>query len=266
MNGKKEKRNYLFLAWFFLIIVSLIQGVYAASITDDFNGFFDGVVEVMNPFSAAVLGDTPSGEWLFAKVLFFVIVLSLVWLALSRISFFNPDEGAQLWVIWVVAIAVSILAVRFIGDSKWISTIILPYTTLGIVLAAGFPFVIYFILVEFMMLAGPGYKTIRKVAWVFFAVVFMGLFVARGDEIEGARNIYLVTAVLSILVTFFDGTFQKMVHQMALDRMNARSPARQMVLEQMARNDDLFAKQLITAGEHKKVRARLVKQLQLYNK
>jgi len=265
MKRKIEKGKYFIFIALFLSMIYVVQFVSAASIVDDLNSFVDGIVDVFNPFSAKLLGDTPSGEWLFAKVLFFIIILSMVWLALSRIPFFNPDEGAQLWVIWVVAIAVSLLAVRFIGNSEWIATIILPYSTLGIVLAAGFPFIIYFILVE-LMLAGPGYKTIRKVAWIFFAVVFIGLFVSRADEVGSARNIYFVTAILSLLVTFFDGTFQKMIHNMQLDRMNAKSPARQMILEQIGRNDDLLARGLITKAEHRKVKKDLGQRLLLYNK
>lgn len=265
MKRKIEKGKYLIFAALFLSMIYAVQFVSAASIVDDFNGFLNGVVEVLNPFSAMLLGDTQTGDMLFAKVLFFVIVLSMVWLALSRIPFFNPEEGAQLWVIWVVAIAISILAVRFIGDAEWIQTIILPYSTLGIVLAAGFPFVIYFILID-VMLAGPGYKTVRKVAWVFFAVVFMGLFVARGDLTGGGRNIYLVTAVLSFIVILMDGTFQRMLHDMRLDRFSSRDPARQLVLEQMVRNDSLLANGMISPGEHQRTRKKLVKELQTLNK
>lgn len=265
MKRKIEKRNYLFLAAFLLITISFVQGVYAASISSDINSFIDGIVEIMNPFSSKLLGDTVTGDMLFAKVLFFIVVLAMVWLALSQIPFFNPDEGAQLWVIWVVAIAVSILAVRFIGDSEWIQTIILPYTTLGIVLAAGFPFVIYFILIE-LMLSGPRYKTIRRVAWIFFAVVFIGLFVSRSEEVGSARNIYFATAIIALIVSFMDGTFQKMVHNFALDRMNARNPARQIVLEQIARNDDLLSKGLISIKEHTRMKKDLGKRLLQLNK
>lgn len=254
MKGKIEKRNYLFLTIFLLVAVSLIQNVSAASITNDLKSFMDGVVEVMNPFSAYLLGDTLTGELLFAKVLFFVVVLSLVWMALNRIPFFSPEEGQQLWVIWVVSIAVSILAVRFISTEDWVQTIILPYTTLGIVLAAGFPFVIFFVLVELGLKGSTGteYKTIRKVAWVFFGVVFIGLFVSRGDVVGSARNVYFVTAIFAFIVAIFDGTFQGMLHDMSMDRTIGQTKAHQIdaIQREIRQLNEDFARHIITAPRY----------------
>ena len=210
------------LAAFLIAAIYLVQVVSAASIVEDLNSFIDGSIEFFNPISAKILGDTTSGQDLFAKLLFFIIVLSLVWMALYQIPFFSPANGTGLWVIWTISIAVSILAIRFISDSQWIQTIILPYSTLGIVLAAGFPFAIYFILID-LGLKGPGYKTIRKVAWVFFAVVFIGLFVSRSEQVGSARNIYFATAGLAFIVALMDGTVQMMLHRMHMDRILGES-------------------------------------------
>ena len=253
---RKIKKGKYFLAVAFILTIYLVQVVAAASIVDDMNGFVDGVVGFMNPLSSKLLVDTTSGEELFAKVLFFIIVLSLVWMALNRIPFFSPESGQQLWVIWVVSIAVALLAIRFLGNSEWIQTVILPYSALGVVLAAGFPFVIYFVLIE-VMLAGPGYKTIRKIGWVFFGVVFIGLFVSRGDALGQARNIYFVTAVLAFLVAIFDGTFQSMLHDMSMDRLIGNTKANQIdVLNRELRlaNDDFANGTLTAARYHQKVR------------
>ncbi len=230
MKRKKEKGKYFIFVALFLSMIYVVQFVSAASIVDDMNAFIDGAVEFFNPLAALLFGTEVTGELLFAKVLFFIIILSMVWLALSKIPFFNPDAGAQLWVIWVVAIAISILGVRFMGNAEWINTIILPYSTLGIVLAAGFPFVIFFILVE-LGLRGPTgieYRTIRKVAWILFGVVFIGLFASRGDELGSARNIYFVTAIIAFIVALMDGTFQGMLHGMQIDRAIGNTKASQI--------------------------------------
>lgn len=218
---KKEKRNYLILVAFFLITLSFIQGVYAASIVDDLNSLVNGATSFFKPLTATLLGETASSDVLFAKVLFFIVILSMVWLSLSKISFFNPENNA-LWVIWTVSIAVSVLAVRYITDSEWIQTILLPYSTLGIVLAAGFPFVIYFMLIE-VGLTGNSYKTIRKVAWIFFGIVFLFLYVSRSEVMGSARSIYFYTALLSFFVTVFDGTFQTMLHRAHINRSISQS-------------------------------------------
>ena len=267
MKRKIEKGKYLIFIALFLSMIYIVQIVSAASIVDDLNAFVDGTVAFFNPFSAKLLGDTPDGKWLFAKVMFFIIVLSMVWLALSKIPFFNPDEGAQLWVIWVVSIAVSLVAVRFIGTTEWIATIILPYSTLGIVLAAGFPFVIYFILID-IMLAGPKYKTIRKVAWVFFAVVFMGLFVSRGDEVGSARNIYFVTAIIAFIVSIMDGTFQRMLHDMSMDRLvgNTKSDQIDVLNRELRLANHDFARGIMNAARYHAKVADIRKRIRILQK
>jgi hypothetical protein len=213
-----EKRKYLFIALIFSVVF-LIQIVSAASITEELNNLVDGTVGFLNPVSAKIFGDTPSGEWLFAKVLFFIIILSMVWLALYQIPFFKDN---QIWVIWVVSIAVAILAVRFMGNEEWIRTVVLPYSAIGIAIAAGIPFVIYFILIN-IILSGPRFKTIRKVAWVFLGIIFIGLWVSRSDELGKAGYIYPATAFLCFIVATMDGSFQSFIHRMSMDRMIGNS-------------------------------------------
>lgn len=62
----------------------------------------------------------------------------------------------------------------------------------------------------------------RKVAWIFFIVIFIGLFFARradtiGGPIGDFAYIYLVTAGLAFLVLFADKTIQRTIKKSAVE-------------------------------------------------
>ena len=193
-----------------LLIVSMTGFTSAAGPLDDIDRFIDSTIDFFEntKLVPAILGDTPDGELLFAKVLFFAIILSIVFLTLGRIELFESKPS----VLWVVSIAASILSIRFISDDNIISSIILPYSTLGIAISAALPFIVYFMVVELGM-PGPRNKTFRKIAWIFFAVIFIGLWISRDVPVDSenawAYWIYPITAALSLIMLNMDGTIQR---------------------------------------------------------
>ena len=200
----------------FLLAVLMISLVAAADIPTEINNFIDGFVKSIEPLASRVLGDTPSGQYLFAKVLFLIIVLAIVWTALDRVEFFNETR----WVLWLVSLAVSILSTRWLTNEGIINTILLPYSVLGIAITAGLPFVLWFLIIN-VGLQGDQRRTIRRVAWVFFAVIFVGLYLTRQEAMEGGRWIYPVTALVSIIVASMDGTIQGFFNRLAMEKAKA---------------------------------------------
>src|SRR3989338_3911851 len=133
-------------ALFSVLLVGIIISSYlvsAADIATQVTNIIDGAVQVIEPVARYLLGETPSGEWLFAKVLFLLIILAVVWTALNNIEFFSENT----WVLVVVSLGASILATRWLTEGI-VQTILLPYTAVGIAISAGIPFVVYFILVN----------------------------------------------------------------------------------------------------------------------
>ncbi len=185
-------------------------------IADGAVSFYENIFEPVGKF---VLGkNTDDGQIFFAKLLFFMLLIGLVNYALIQI----PSFAKKSW--WISAI-VSILAIRWV-NADWIEAIVMPYSALGITLTAFFPFVIYFFLVEKGL---EGNTVMRKVAWVFAAVVFMGMFLYRnaastttttkvfGFVTSSATTtpgfnptyIYLIAAVASVILLVADKTIQK---------------------------------------------------------
>lgn len=212
-----QKRCALVLIGFLLsiLLISIVAaepGAAPSAIQQNIKTAIDKVVEILQPVSEAILGQeydsTGYGsEFFFARILFFVIVLTIIFLALKRVTFFEEYTFA----LWTISIAAAVLGVRFFVSNDWIKTILLPYETLAVTIAAGIPFVIFFIIVEFNFRPGP--PVLRKIAWIFFAVVFFGLWISRSAPEDlgnsGAIWIYPITGALALAMVIMDGTLTK---------------------------------------------------------
>ena len=157
-----------------------MMGIVSAGPLSDIGTFFDDIAKNLDEskFFPALLGETLEGDLLFAKVLFLIIVFSIVWASLNKVDFFNETT----WVLWLVSVAASVLAIRWIDEGSLVETILLPYSAFGVAITAGLPFVLYFFVVMNFK------KTIRKLSWVFFAVIFIGLWFSRSGE-KGVGNL-----------------------------------------------------------------------------
>jgi hypothetical protein len=120
----------------------------------------------------------------------------MVYLVLGRIPLFE-DQGK---VRVVVAFIIPLIGVRFI-NYEWLNTILLSYQVLAIALTAVLPFIIYFF---FVHETGQDSPAIRKIAWIFFILVYIGLWVTT--EVESYGAVYFWTIVISIALLLFDGT------------------------------------------------------------
>lgn len=196
------------LGVFILLTLFLVAGFVSAQ--PSLTGFAEGARNFYNnifePFGKFLLGqNTDNGELFFAKLLLFVLLTSFVWYVVEK---FPQIKGRNAFIISVIF---AILAVRFITP-EWVNTIILSYGTVGIAVSCLIPFVFFFFLVE----TGLAGKTVlRKVCWIFLAVVFLGLFFYKGLSIVPAPDkdfnpgyVYLIATGASILMLFIDGTIQ----------------------------------------------------------
>jgi hypothetical protein len=253
-----QKRCSLVLIGF--LLVSFLVGIVSAAgnsaigdssekIRENVGNIISNVVAVFNPISIAVLGATPeqaNSQYFFARVVFLLLLVLIIYLALYKVPFFQDYTSMS----WIIAIAVAILAMRFAVDDSWIQAILLPYETMGVAISAGLPFVIYFLVVNM-----GGKNTVplfRKTAWIFFAVIFMGLWFTRTNITDQAIWIYPVTAGLAVLVAFFDGTINRFWTR--ADIQKARNESRlsnvRALKRQLAQLDEDIAKGVITRTDY----------------
>jgi hypothetical protein len=170
-----------------------------------------------------------------------------VWISLERVPTIRDTE----WAHWISSIAVSILAIRFLGDVAIVNAILLPYSVLGVALTSLIPFVVYFFVVKDFK------KSARKMAWILFAVIFFALWISRnGATIISPTTksvvpaelavgkfawIYLITGILSLVMLLADGTIQRMMrHSRAEDDAEYR---RSLMLAELREEWQKYMKQ-----------------------
>jgi hypothetical protein len=153
------------------------------------------VVDFASPFLEVILGgDSYTGYLLFEKFLLFILLISIINLSLRKTSFFK-DQKAPLV---IVSIVVPLLAVRFL-DFEWINAIVIQYQILGIALTSILPFIIYL-----LFLHSFEQPVIRKVGWIFFILVYFGLWSTTQND--AYAYIYIWTMVAAIVMLILDRT------------------------------------------------------------
>ena len=179
-----------------LILSSWISFVSASPLGDAAQNIKDLLEEGYNVIKGPLgllIGETAGGDTFLAKLLFLFIIFSLVWVVLDKINFFETHD----WALWLVSISVSVLSIRWITESSVIEGILLPYSTLGVTVTAGLPFVLFFLFIK-----DTRPKLVQKIAWAAFAVVFVLLYIYRFNEIGAAAYAYIAIFVISLAMVF----------------------------------------------------------------
>ena len=161
----------------------------------------DTVQEMFYPLFSVILGGY--GDYMFERILFLFILVAVLYSVISRIDVFKKNR----MVIWVITITISLLAVRYLSETNLIQTMLLPYSVLGVALTAVLPILIYFFFVE----SFSDSATVRKMLWIFYIVVFIGLWASRYDELGQRSWIYMMSAIAALLFLLFDGTIRNIM-------------------------------------------------------
>jgi len=161
------------------------------SVVNAYNDFFE-------PILRALFGGTSWGNlYLFERFLLFIILVSLIYVAIGRIELFKEQRAVK----WVISIIVPLLGMRFV-DYSWLNAVLLQYGLLAIVLTSILPFIIYF---YFLINIFPGDNNafVRKMGWLLFAMVYLGLWVNASNDTQS--SIFYWTMIASFVFIFLDG-------------------------------------------------------------
>jgi hypothetical protein len=182
-------------------------------------GAEDFVSEYGQPVIDIFVGDsTPSNSNLtsadlfLAKLLLFILLISLVWYPVSLV----PGMSDNGFLKFIVSFIVALLGIRWLG-SDIIETIILPYSALAVALTAFFPLLLYFLWVQ----KATESRTLKKIAWIFAIVVFLFLYISRFSDLGSYAYIYLVAAGLSLILLFSDRTIQRVWRKVQMEEFEA---------------------------------------------
>ncbi|MEJ2267927.1 MAG: hypothetical protein P8X70_02535, partial [Nanoarchaeota archaeon] len=214
------KRGKIILIFLTLSIL-LINFVSALDLYQGIIQVWDNIIQILQPIVSFLLGGNLTGGALFTKILIFTIILFLIWIGIEKINLL----GGHKFIKGILVFAVSILAIQGISYG-FLNAITLPYTVTGIAHSAGFPFLIYFIIVHKGLGEQIGTSG-RQIAWIFFAVIFLGLTISNIGGIAnllapstwGLYWIYIVTIIASILLAVFDGRVRGLFAKMEAEKI-----------------------------------------------
>lgn len=189
---------------FALLIVSAIFVIPSVSAIMDIGSFITNVIQsvesIGTPIFSALFGIYQSDDFLFTKILLFILLFVVIKVGIKA----TPKLGEKNGIVNIIALVVSLFAIRYISENDITRGILLPYGTLGVALVTLLPFVIYFFFVETTVASTGG----RKVAWALFVAIFAILWFNRANSPEGLPSInsymYMAVVLLGVLLFFFD--------------------------------------------------------------
>ena len=105
---------------------------------------------------------------------------------------------------------------------------------------------------------------VRKTAWIFFAIIFTGIWFVRGNDVaETVRWIYPVTAIASVVMAMMDGTIQKWRNKMRIEAVGQESSEKAIeeILKKKNELSNLLSQGIINEMELKKREKKYNKQM-----
>ena len=183
------------LAFVFLLLFSnlfIVSAQYGWGYGFGFDQVIDSFTQNVEPLLRFVLGGYDwNGYLLFEKLLLTFIITSIAYLSLKNIG---PMKEAKPGIVRLIALIVGILGVRNLNDLL-LNTIFIQYQVLFVFVGAFIPFLIVWGLLKDLD------PWARKIGWVFYVIVYMGL--RYTTDVPTHKNVYIWTIVGVIVYAFF---------------------------------------------------------------
>ena len=179
------KREGAIATFLTLMLSSLVSAGPVQGVEQLLYGLRDIIIIVIQFLGDTILDINSFDEFLFAKIIFFILLFLIVYVVISKNDFFGGNKIINR----VIAGAISILAVRFIPRDL-VEVLFLQYGALGAGLGVGIPF----LLILFFIHQSEWGPLPRQTAWVFYGVSYIAVFSYSGDAIQGAAS-YVYWAV-----------------------------------------------------------------------
>lgn len=249
MDKKRLFGISLFSSLFGIVFSSVVSAYYIGSFNVGYQ-IQQGIEfarTVTAPVFETMFGTYESSEFFWTKVLLFILLFVVVRFSLEKIEQFKKNKA----VILIISFVASVFAIRYISESSLIGGILLPYSVMGVAILTVLPFLIFF---WFVHKSGES-PTWRKLAWVFFGVVFGVLWMNRFSELSPIGNqIYGWTLVAMAVVFVFDRKIHEYFNLNEAKRLE-REHIKNRVVDFELQLDNLYK----YGGDSKEVKERIKK-------
>lgn len=165
----------------------------------------DGLSGILRPIMSGLLGASDDTDFLYAKSIVFIFLLTLICTIVRKI----PTFGDNKFIVFVLGATSSLIAVRFITPEKF-SALLLPTDGLTLALFLGVPIMLTFFALHLMNVPGFG----RRFVLGLIMIAYLILGFSRWNEIPTDLGLfYLAAVVLVLLMIWLDkglhGYFRK---------------------------------------------------------
>ena len=250
-NMKKSIPTFLTILLSSLATAGPVQG------TEQLLSGLTEVITVIIQFTLETILEINSfDEFLFAKLIFFILIFLIIYVTIKKNDFFGDNET----IIKIITAAISILSVRFIPD-ELVQVLFLQYGALGAAIGMLIPFVI---ILFFLHQSNFG-PLPRKIGWITYGISYISIFAYSYPEITGIASYVYWTGIIGIIIAFF---FDRQVHaafgdiELRKAKYNVESRRYATINKKIEDMD----KQLSTGGLPRSVQRNLEKQKKYFYK
>jgi hypothetical protein len=191
---KKQRLLSIVILAFVLLIPFTSAYYYFPSARDISQRTVYTITDFFEPILTVLFG-TYSYVYIFEILLIFLIIASLVYIAVGRIPIFEDQKTVR----WVLTIVVPLLGVRWI-EYDWLVSVLNSYHLLAIALSCLLPFILYF---YFLYSAAENNWIVRKLGWGLFIAVYIGLW-SSDYASDLTSMVYFWTFVAGVVCLLFD--------------------------------------------------------------
>ena len=196
------KKNSGIFAFLTIMFSSLVTAGPVEGLQQLLGGLGELIVILIQFISNTILDINSFDEFLFAKILLFTLILTIVYTVIKQNHILGGERNKP--VVWIISVSIAILSIRYLSD-EFIEAILLQYGALAIGITVFLPLAIYFF---FLHQSGIG-PFGRRAGWIVFATAFFALWSFRYEEVGSANVIYWIGIGFIIISMIFDKSIHR---------------------------------------------------------
>lgn len=194
---KKEKFGILILT----VLVLFISINFVSAQYPQIDTLVQQIKEASTSVFGPIFGHEAMDEFLFAKILLFLLIFSIVYMVLSKMDIFAGNKA----VLVTVSTIFGILSVRYLQPNELINAILLPYGAFGAAITIFIPLLVFFMFLHTTDMGHFG----RRAGWFIYGVIFLFLWGTRESDLGSANWIYIL-GIGFVAISFL---FDKSIHR-----------------------------------------------------
>jgi len=219
-----KKSVMMFLAGFILVITALqFVSAYNSFYIDLRQGSWQviqGIQDFATPFFTVLL-DTGYDQYFFSKVLLLILLFAVLMTILEKVPIFEGKSGIK----FIVSFTISVVSLRYIGETQLIEGIILPYGVLAIAIYNALVLLIFGYFIHDAVKSPGG----RRLGWGLYLAIFVGIWYDRYESLTpGANRAYALFALIIALSILLDPVIQRYIGISSIREARRKSIIRQI--------------------------------------